>query len=390
MDPATTWKAQEIPAQPQEGEYNEIAWGIKEYAGYKQQHVPMWIPRPNVSDFTVKYELTHAGVCHSDCSVGCNEWFSTVYPCVVGHEHAGVVVEVGDKVTKVKVGDRVGVGCFMDACLDCKMCKKGEENYCEKGMTQTFNSHKTHGRIAGNQDLTTFGGYSASNVVHEHFIMKIPDAVPQEKAAPLFCAAITVYDPLRHYGACNGEKMVIGIVGIGGLGTMGIKLAKALGHTVIAVSRTMDKEAAAKAKGADYYVASADPESVKNIPMKCDLILNTVGVAHDLNAYMPLLAQDGTLVQLGGCTAPQTIHQIGLMHKRQKIGGSLIGGIAATEECLELCAKHNIYPDIQLIEANQIDWAWDQLLGAGNKDSVRFVIDVKKSLLNKDFLPVSA
>jgi uncharacterized zinc-type alcohol dehydrogenase-like protein len=264
----------------------------------------MLIPRPNVTEFTVKYELHYAGICHSDCSTGTNEWFGTTYPCVVGHEHAGIVTEVGDKVTKVKVGDRVGVGCFIDACLECKMCKKGEENYCEKGMTGTFNGVKKHTRVGGNPNLTTFGGYSGSNVVHEHFVMKIPDAIPMEKAAPLFCAAITLYDPLRHWGYTVGDKKVVGVVGVGGLGTMGIKLAKALGHTVVAISRSLDKEALAKEKGADHYVASNDPESVKNVPVKCNLILNTVGVKHDLNAYMPLLAQDGTLVQLGGCVYP--------------------------------------------------------------------------------------
>ena len=182
--------------------------------------------------------------------------------------------------------------------------------------------------------------------------------------------------------------MVIGVVGVGGLGTMGIKLAKALGHTVVAVSRSMDKEKLAIEKGADYYVASTDASAVASCPLKCDLILNTVGVKHDLNVYMPLLAQDGTLVQLGGNVYPHTVSQTGLMFKRQSIGGSLIGGIKATEECLELCAKHDIYPDVQLIEAKDIDWAWQELIGPfGNKDGVRYVIDIKKSLENKDFLP---
>ena len=389
-DPTTSWTTQTIPDGCGPDEYNEVAWGIAEYGGQNPKHVPLWIPRPKVSEFTVKYELVFSGICHSDCHTGTNDWFTCCYPCVVGHEHAGVVTEVGDKVTKVKVGDRVGVGCFIDACLDCKMCSKGEENYCEKGMVGTFNGQKTHGRVAGNQDLKTFGGYSASNVVHEHFVMKIPDAVPFEKAPPLLCAAITLYDPLKHWGATKEgvDKMVIGVVGVGGLGTMGIKLAKAMGHTVVAVSRSMDKEKMAKEKGADHYVASADSKSMSECPVKCDLILNTVGVKHDLNVYMALLAQDGTLVQLGGNVYPQTVNQFGLMFRRQKIAGSIIGGIKNTEECMEFCAKHGIYPDVQLIEAKDIDWAWNELLGpSGNKDGVRYVIDVKKSLENKDFVP---
>lgn len=169
---------------------------------------------------------------------------------------------------------------------------------------------------------------------------------------------------------------------------MGIKLAKAMGHTVVAVSRSMDKEKMAKEKGADHYVASADSKSMSECPVKCDLILNTVGVKHDLNVYMALLAQDGTLVQLGGNVYPQTVNQFGLMFRRQKIAGSIIGGIKNTEECMEFCAKHGIYPDVQLIEAKDIDWAWNELLGpSGNKDGVRYVIDVKKSLDNKDFVP---
>ena len=197
-DPTTSWTTQAIPKECGPDEYNEVGWGIAEYGGQTPKHVPMWIPRPKVTDFTVKYELLYSGICHSDCHTGTNDWFTCVYPCVLGHEHAGVVTEVGAKVTKVKVGDRVGVGCFVDSCLDCKMCHKSEENYCEKGMVGTFNGKKKYGRIAGNQDSTTFGGYSASNVVHEYFVMKIPNAIPFEKAPPLFCAGVTLYDPLRH------------------------------------------------------------------------------------------------------------------------------------------------------------------------------------------------
>jgi uncharacterized zinc-type alcohol dehydrogenase-like protein len=216
----------------------------------------MWIPRPKVTDFQVKYELHYAGICHSDSSSGCNEWHMTTYPVVTGHEHAGIVTEVGAKVTKVKIGDKVGVGCFVDCCMECTMCKKGEEQYCEKMMTFTYGGQKNHGRVEGNPNLTTFGGYSGSNVVHEHFVMKIPDEIPFEAAAPILCAGITLYDPLRNRGALEKKDMVIGVIGVGGLGTMGIKFAKYLGHTVVAISRSQDKESLAKGKGADHYVAS--------------------------------------------------------------------------------------------------------------------------------------
>lgn len=309
----------------------------------------------------------------------------TKYPCVPGHELCGRVVEVGEKVTKVKVGDNVGVGCFIDACLDCPRCNEGDEQYCNNGMTGTYGGEKKHGRVSGNQEVRTLGGYSGSNVVHEHFVCKIPDGIPLECAAPILCAGITMYDPLRHWGATQGKKMSIGIIGVGGLGTMGIKLANALGHDVYAISTSAHKEPLAKEKGASHFVVSTDPESVKANAGKCDLILNTVSVNHDLNQYMPLLAKSGTLVQLGLVTTPHPVNQLPLMFNRQKIGGSLIGGIAATQECLNLCAQHKIWPDCKLIEANQIDWAWEQLSGS-NQDAVRFVIDIKKSLENESFI----
>ena len=218
--------------------------------------------------------------------------------------------------------------------------------------------------------------------------MKVPDAIPFQKSAPLLCAGITLYDPLRHWGATKGDKMVIGVVGVGGLGTMGIKLAKALGHTVVVVSRSKDKEKMAKEKGAYHYIATSDPKSIEGCSVKCDLILNTVGAKHDINAFLPLLAQDGTVVQLGLNVYPQNVYEFGLTMKRQKIAGSVIGGIKATEECLSLCARLVIYPDVKLIEAKDIDWAWQELIGSsGNKDGVRYVIDVKKSLENQDFVP---
>lgn len=220
----------------------------------------------------------------------------TTYPVVPGHELLGRVVEIGPKVTKFKIGDNVGVGCFIDACLNCPRCKDGEEQYCDNGRVFTYNGDKIHSRIGGNQETKTHGGYSASNVVHEDFVLKIPDGIPLENAAPILCAGITMFDPLKHWGATLGKKMTIGIIGIGGLGTMGIKIANALGHDVVAISTNKTKEHIAREKGASHFVVSTDPESIKTNAGKCDLILNTVSVNHDLNSYMPLLAKSGTLV----------------------------------------------------------------------------------------------
>jgi len=211
--------------------------------------------------------------------------------------------------------------------------------------------------------------------------MKIPDGIPLECAAPILCAGITMYDPLRYWGATKGKKMTIGIVGIGGLGTMGIKLSKALGHDVIAVSTSANKEALAKEKGATHFCVSKDPESIKTHAGKCDIIINTVGANHDINTYMPLLGKSGVIVQLGLVLQPHTIYQVPLMFSRHCIAGTFIGGVKNTEEVLELCAKHKIWPDCEVIEADKIDWAWNQLTGeGGNKDGVRYIIDVKKSL----------
>lgn len=196
---------------------------------------------------------------------------------------------------------------MVDSCLDCKACGKGDEQYCHKGMTGTYNGARTHGRVPGNQELWTFGGYTAANVVHEHFILKVPDGIPHEAVGPIMCAGITMYSPLKHWGAFKGEKMTIGVVGVGGLGTMGIKLAAAAGHDVIAISTSTKKEEIAKKKGATGFVVSKDPESIKAHAKSCDLILNTVSANHDLNTYVPLLANSGTIVQIGAALAPHPV-----------------------------------------------------------------------------------
>ena len=314
---------------------------------FAQKFEPMWINRPKVGDFDVKFVLKYCGICHSDCHEGQNYLGESMYPLVPGHELCGTVTEVGAKVTKVKVGDNVGVGCIIDACLKCETCREGEEQYCD-GCTHTYNSPKTQGHIGGNPDTQNFGGYSASNVVHEHFIIKIPDEVPLEKAGPLMCAAITMYDPLKYWGATKpgGKQMTIGIIGIGGLGTMGIKLAKAMGHKVYAVSTSPAKEAIAKEKGADGFIISTDPASMSSHSGKIDLLLSTISADHELQHYVSLLKSSGTMVMIGLVTKPHQVSQLPLIFSRKTIAGSLIGGINATQECIDFCGKNQIFPDI--------------------------------------------
>lgn len=222
-------------------------------------------------------------------------------------------------------------------------------------------------------------------MVHEDFMIKIPQGMDISKAGPIMCSGITMYSPMNHWGCAKGGK-TIGIVGIGGLGSMGIKLARALGNNVVAISTSIKKEQMAREKGATGYVVSTDPESIKANAGTCDLILNTVSANHDINTYIPLLKKSGTIVQIGGVVKPHTVSQMPLMFGRLSIAGSLIGGIKETQEVIDLCHANNIYPDCQMIEANQLDWVFEQLHGA-NPDGVRYVLDIKKSLANKDFIP---
>jgi uncharacterized zinc-type alcohol dehydrogenase-like protein len=369
--------------------YQEVAWGVLERG--QKDVVPMHISRGACGDDHVKFDLLYSGICHTDVHFGRGHFPHSSFPCVPGHELLGKVTEVGKNVTKFKIGDIVGVGCIVDSCLECTQCANHDENYCMKGMTGTYNGDRKHGRVPavpGDEGKPTYGGYTGSNVVHQHFVMKIPEGLPIEKAAPILCAGITMYDPLRHWGATQGKKMTIGIVGIGGLGTMGVKLSRALGHDVVAISSTAEKESLAKEKGATHFCCSKSEDSLKAHAGMCDLILNTVSANHNINTYIPLLAKSGTIVQLGAVMTPHPISQFPLMMNRQSVAGSLIGGIKATEECLELCAKHGITPDCQTITASQINWAWDQLDGdGGNKDGIRYVIDVQASLKDESFVP---
>jgi len=255
-------------------------------------------------------------------------------------------------VTKFKIGDNVGVGCYVDACNECGSCAEGEVNYCEKGNVLSINSRKKYKRTGGNPEVATMGGYAATHVVHEDFAFKIPDALDITKAAPIMCGGITMYEPLKHWGCLDGKKMTVGIVGVGGLGTMGIKLAKAMGHTVMAISTSTSKEAMSREKGADLFCCSKDDDSIKANTGKCNLILNTVSAPHDLNTYLPLLAKNGTIVQLGIALKPHPIMQHILMRGRKSISGCIVGSIQSHQEVLDFCAKHNILPDCEMIEAS--------------------------------------
>ena len=223
-NPAETAKYKEIKA-PREDEYRDVAWAIPKYG---EKFEPIWINRGNVRDDDVKFEMLYNGICHTDCHIGLNHLHGTTYPCVPGHELLGKVVEVGKNVTKFAIGDHVGVGCMVGSCLECAHCLAGDEQYCMKGTIMSYNGDRKYNLVGGDQDLQTFGGYSASHVVHQHFVVKIPEGLALDKAAPILCAGITMYDPLRNWGATSGKKMTIGIIGVGGLGTMGIKLSKAL------------------------------------------------------------------------------------------------------------------------------------------------------------------
>lgn len=287
--------------KPIDGEYMEVGWGIMNNGGKIE---PVKFPRGAVGDHHVKFEMLFCGICHTDTHQGNNDWGGSKYPMLPGHELLGKVVEVGPKVTKFKVGEACAVGCFVDSCRDCDACKDGDEQYCHNGMTGTYNADKKHGRVPGNQDTKTYGGYSGSNVVHEDYVVKIPEGMDLSLASPILCAGVTMYSPLKYFGPKDDKKITVGVIGVGGLGTMGIKLAKALGHTVMAISTSANKEQMAKDKGADLFCVSKDEESVKKHAKTCDLILNTVSAPHELSTYFPLMKKNASICQLGGVAAP--------------------------------------------------------------------------------------
>ncbi|HUN62862.1 MAG TPA: NAD(P)-dependent alcohol dehydrogenase [Candidatus Sulfotelmatobacter sp.] len=331
---------------------------------------PFTIPRRDPRPQDVQIQILFCGVCHSDLHQARDEWQSvmpTVYPLVPGHEIVGRVVKVGSAVKKFKEGDLAGVGCMVDSCQTaCEACRDHEEMFCETGMTLTYNSED---KVLGG---VTYGGYSDSIVVDEHFVLRVSPKADLAGTAPLLCAGITTYSPLRHWNVTKGQK--VGIVGLGGLGHMGIKFAHAFGAHVVLFTTSPNKTADAKRLGADEVVISKNPGEVQKHASSFDFILDAVSAEHDLNAYLQLLKRNGTMVLVGAPEKPAPVYSFNLIFGRHRLAGSAIGGILETQEMLDFCAQHNITSDIERIPIQQINQAYDRLLKGDVK--YRFVIDM--------------
>ncbi len=323
------------------------------------------ITRREVGPHDVAFDIHFAGICHSDIHTVKAEWGTPNYPVVAGHEIAGVVTEVGAEVTKYKVGDHVGVGCFVDSCRECDNCKAGLEQYCTgSGMIGTYNA-------IGRDGTPTYGGYSGAIVVDENYVLRIPDSIPLDKAAPLLCAGVTLFSPLRHWNAGPGKK--IAVIGLGGLGHMGVKLAHAMGAHVTVLSQSLKKMEDGLRLGADEYYATSDPDTFSKLAGQFDLILNTVSANLDLGTYLGLLKTDGTLVELGAPEKPLVVPFFPLGAYRRSLSGSMIGGIPETQEMLDFCAEHDVTPEIEVIQPDYINEAYERVLASDVR--YRFVID---------------
>ena len=325
------------------------------------------ITRREPGPHDVAIDIKFAGICHSDIHTARGEWGKPTYPLVVGHEIAGVVAAVGPEVTKHKVGDHVGVGCMVNSCGQCSSCKAGFEQYCKKGTTFTYNSIDKDG-------TRTQGGYSQAVVVNENFVLRIPDSLPLDKAAPLLCAGITLFSPLRHWKAGPGTRLAI--VGLGGLGHIGVKLGAAMGAEVSVLSQSLKKMEDGLRLGASNYYATADSATFKKLRSSFDLILNTVSVNLNLGDYLSLLDLDGTLVELGIPEHPMEVPAFALVGARRSLSGSNIGGVAETQEMLDFCAEHDVTPEIEVIDPDYVNEAYERVLASDVR--YRFVIDISK------------
>lgn len=327
---------------------------------------PLAIVRRDPGPDDVEIEILYCGVCHSDLHTARNEWGGTLYPSVPGHEIVGRVKRVGAAVTSFKIGDAVGVGCIVDSCRTCPSCQAGLEQYCLNGMVGTYNGPD---KVLGGH---TFGGYSGAIVVDKAYVLRVPDGLDLAAAAPLLCAGITTYSPLRHWKVGPGQR--VGIVGLGGLGHMGVKLASALGAHVVMFTTSASKVEDARRLGAHEVVLSRDPAAMAAERGRFDFILDCVAAEHDINAYLALLKVDGALVQVGAPEKPLPVHVFSLIPQRRTFAGSMIGGIAETQEMLDFCAAHAITSDIEMIRMDEINEAYERMLKSDVK--YRFVIDM--------------
>lgn len=330
---------------------------------------PFTVPRRSPRPQDVQIQILYCGVCHSDLHQVRNEWkeaFATVYPIVPGHEIVGRVVKVGSTVKKFKEGDLAAVGCMVDSCRVCASCLAGEEQYCEKGMTLTYNSED---KFLGG---VTYGGYSESIVVDEAYVLRVSNKLDPAGTAPLLCAGITTYSPLRHWKVGKGQK--VGIVGLGGLGHMGVKFAHAFGAHVVLFTTSPNKSADARRLGADEVVVSKNQDEMQKHAGSFNFILDAVSADHDINAYISLLKRDGTLTLVGAPQKPLPVGAFGLLMGRHSLAGSAIGGIRETQEMLDFCADHNITSDVEIIPIQQVNQAYERLLKSDVK--YRFVIDM--------------
>jgi alcohol dehydrogenase (NADP+) len=323
------------------------------------------IERRDLGPTDVLIEIAYAGICHSDIHTVRGEWGDIAYPQVVGHEIAGFVTEVGSAVTLHAVGDKVGVGCMVNSCRECENCLAGEEQYCLNGNTGTYTAVDRDGTI-------TQGGYSTHIVVVEDFVLRIPEAIPFDKVAPLLCAGITTYSPLKHWNAGPGKR--VAVVGMGGLGHMAVKIAHALGAEVTVLSQSLSKKDDGLRLGADHYYATSDRQTFTDLANHFDLIINSVSAEININHYLRLLRLDGVLVSVGAPPEPLPIQVFTLFNNRRSFAGSSIGGIRETQEMLDFCAEHGIAPETELISADQINEAYERVLASDVR--YRFVIDV--------------
>jgi uncharacterized zinc-type alcohol dehydrogenase-like protein len=328
---------------------------------------PFTFERRELKPNDVLIDIAYSGICHSDIHTVRSEWGPTAYPCVPGHEIVGTVKAIGKKVKRFKVGDHVGVGCFVDSCGKCKNCKSDEEQYCVDHTVFTYNSLELDNKTP------TLGGYSSAIVVKDDYVLKIKKGLPLARVAPLLCAGITTYSPIKRFGVKKGHK--VGVVGLGGLGHMAVKFAKAMGAEVTVFSTSPQKAADAKKLGAKHFVVSTDIKNFESLEGKFDFIIDTVSAKHDFTPYLSSLKIDGTMTLVGASPEPNDVSAFALIFGRKQLTGSLIGGIKETQQMLDFCAKKKVFSDIELISASQINEAYERVLKSQVK--YRFVIDAK-------------